>query len=238
MTEESICPLAHRSDPERPRRASYGLVCTGHARGATDALDGFGALYHELSERLVGSGTGDGGHCARNDETGIDLDHHVVEARGLIRTQLVGWAKVVLEEGPWKYAPRDDVPDIARWLRIRFDWITCQDWCPDFVDEVTTSYRAGRSLIQPNNVYRIELGPCPEIVTSMDGTEVMQDRCHGTVIAVMRKATAREQLPSEVLCSEHGEHAWGPMEWHALGRRMGRSLHTSAAEAFMRAVSG
>ncbi len=236
MTDEAVCPLTHHSDPTRPRRATYGPFCGGHHQGILDALHGLPSLYDELAERLMGSGGGDGPR-AHDDATGLDLDPHVVEARTAIRSQLVGWTRITLEDGPWKYPPTDSIRDICAWLGDRLDWILCQPWAPDFADEVIGSWRHGRALIQPNNVYRIELGPCPELL----GED--QERCPGTVIAVMRKATARELLPSVVHCTEHGNdpdepHAWEPMQWHTPGRRMGRGLHTSAAEAFMRGIAG
>lgn len=239
---EAICPLAHRSDPERPRRASYGLLCVGHHHGIHNALADVGEVWGDLGSRLAGGGGSGEGPRPHDDSTGIDLDPYVLESRTVLRTQLVGWARVTLEEGPWQYAPDDEPAAIASWLRQRVDWIEQQPWCTDMVEEITRTVGHAKSLVQPNTVYRIELGPCPESVL-VEGDVPTVINCGGTVIAVMRKASAREQLPSHVACTLHGgdqddPHAWGPMEWHALGRRMGRSLHGSAAEAFMRAVAG
>ena len=239
-----VCPLPHKHDSERPRRPADGVrVCWGHRSGFVDDLKALPVLNDELASHLSRSG-GDPGDRS-SDEVGISLDPAVVAARDHIRVTLVSWTRITLEEGPWKHAPDDTIPAITAWLLRRCDWLLNQDWTPEFVDNVRTTVRESRALIQPNTTYRIELGPCPEpvVILHPDTAEPGIECCPGTIIAVMRKASSREQLPSEVLCSAHGEdeenpHVWTPMQWHALGRRMGRSNHPDAAAAFMRAFSG
>lgn len=236
MTDQPTCPLEHHHDPERPRRASRGNLCTGHYLGLAEDIAELARLHAVLAAHLVG-GESDTGGFVPAIETGINLNRHVLEVRSLIRHQLTSWTLLVLEEGPWQHAPDDDIDAIATWLLSRIDWIADQPWSPDAAAELRTTRSRGRGLIQPNTTYRVELGPCPVLV----GED--QARCTGTVFALMRKAASREQLPSLVLCTEHGEdeddpHTWGPMQWHALGRQMGRSMHDSAAQAFLRAVSG
>jgi hypothetical protein len=235
----AICPLVHRSEPERPRRAAHGLLCAGHARRLLDDLASMPGLHDTLSSYLVRTGGGDGGGRGGNDSIGINLDPGVVKARDHIRHTLVSWACITLEEGPWTFAPDDEPRAIAAWLLQRRDWLMAQAWADELAANVSETVREARAQIQPNATYRVELGPCP--LLTMDGEQITS--CEGTVVAVMHRASSREQLPSEVVCTAHGDdeenpHAWGPMEWHALGRRMGRSLHTSAADAFLRAVSG
>ena len=237
-----VCPLAHRSQPERPRRlADNARVCWGHRSGMLADLKGMPALHGVLALHLGGSGGGPGDRSTT--EAGLSLNPAVVAARDHIRATLTSWTLIALEEGPWEAAPADNLDSIATWLLVRSDWLINQDWTPELAANLRETTSEARALIQPNTTYRIELGPCPENVVAMDGDTITLDKCAGTVFAVMRKATSREQLPSEVLCSEHGEdeeapHAWGPMQWHALGRRMGRSNHPDAAAAFMRAFSG
>ena len=236
MSDHPICPLPHRHEPERPRRTSEGTrICAGHLRGMIDDLDDLAALHDELADYLIGSGGGPGDRTTT--ETGISLNPNVVRARDHIRATLVSWTLIVLEEGPSDHGPEDTIPAMSTWLTCRFDWLTHQDWTPELATNLRETRNEARALVQPDNAYRMELGPCPELVGEV------QAHCTGTVIAVMRRASSREQLPSVVKCTAYGDdpeepHLWSPMQWHALGRRMGRSMHESAAEAFLRAVSG
>lgn len=238
------CPMPHRHDPERPRRlADNARICWGHRAGLVDDLHSLHLLHDELAEHLVGGG-GDKIRRGKGDETGIAVNRKVVDARDHIRHTLVAWTLIALEEGPWKVAPADDLAAITAWLETRTDWLLDQDWTAELATNLRETMTEARALIQPNTTYRIELGPCPEpLLELLDDGTVTQSRCDGTVIAVMRKATSREQLPSEVRCTSHGDdddapHTWGPMQWHALGRRMGRSNHEDATAAFLRSVAG
>lgn len=243
-TSSLLCPLDHARDPDRPRRLHDGArICFGHEKRTTNDLASLAALHDELTIHLVGQGEG-GGRRGKSDETGIAVNAKVIQARDHIRTMLVSWTRIALEEGPWQHAPADDLHAIAAWLEQRTDWLLRQDWTPELSSNLHTTLVEARALIQPNTTYRIELGPCPEVLLELlDGGVVRQARCGGTVVAVMRKAASREQLPSEVVCTAHGDdeeapHVWGPMQWHALGRRMGRSNHADANAAFVRAVLG
>lgn len=237
MTDHPLCPLPHKRDPERPRRAAFGVrVCAGHLLGLAEDIAALPRLHATLAQHLVASGGGDGGRSSDAD-VGVDLNPAVVTARDHIRQTLVSWALIALEEGPWDTAPEDDVRHIAVWIGKRCDWYANQDWTDEFVSNIRETVRESRALIQPNSTYRIEIGPCPELL----GDD--QAHCEGVVIAVMQRASSREQLPSEIRCTAHGEdedepHAWSPIQWHALGRRMGKSMHASAADAFIRSVSG
>ena len=233
---DALCPLEHRRDPERPRRAaSPSRLCHGHTEAVGRDLRELATLHETLAAHLVSAGGGDS--RSRDNDTGINLDDAVVKARDHIRALLVSWARIGLEEGPWSHAPADDPYSIVTWMLVRIEWFTAQEWADEMAANAAETRREAASLIQPNTVYRVELGPCPELV----GED--QAHCAGTVIAVMRRATAREQLPSVVLCTEHGDdeedpHAWSALQWHALGRKMGRQMHESAAQAFLRAVFG
>jgi hypothetical protein len=238
---ENICPLAHRNDPDRPRRATRGLLCEGHYRGLGDDLASLPGLHNTLGAYLVRTGNGDG--TRTGVDVGINLDGEVVKAREHIANLLTSWARIVLEEGTWTIAPADTPYAVACWLGARLPWIAAQAWADEFADNIHTTTREARAQVQPNTTYRIELGPCPELLAIVDDAGPRLDPCKGTVIAVMRRATSRELLPSFVACTDHGEdddqpHVWGPAQWHALGRRMGRSDHADAVEAFLRSVAG
>lgn len=237
MTDHPICPLTHRVDPERPRHATHGRICTGHYQRLTDDLTDMPRLHTQLANHLHTTGSSD--HGGRGDDGGINLNPAVVAARDHIRNSLVTWVRIVLEEGPGDYAPSDTLTAMASWLTVRLPWLANQDWTESLCVEWHDNVVEARSLIQPNTTYRVELGACPEMM--IDGDTLYH--CPGTVVAVMHRTSSRETLPDRVACTIHGDdedepHAWGPMQWHALGRRMGRSLHTSAAEAFLDALRG
>lgn len=246
MTERpETCTAPHRHDPERPRRASHGRLCTGHYLGLVEDLAELPRLHDALVAQLVARGGDDAGRRSDSDAIGISLDNRVVRARDHIRATLVAWTRIALEEGPWTHAPDDRLTDIAAWLGQRRDWLAAQPWADELVLNLRETRDEARRLRQPNTAYRVEIGPCPEPLLAYDADtgEVTHAPCPGTVIALMHRAASREQLPARILCTEHGEdeeapHAWGPMQWHALGRRMGRSLDASAADAFLRAVGG
>lgn len=242
MSDSALtCPLHHHNDPDRPRQLHDGArLCYGHEKRTIIDLASLAALHDELTTHLTGQG--EGGRRGKSDETGIAVRTDVIKARDHIRNLLVGWTRIALEEGPWGHAPDDDLHAITAWLIRRGDWLLRQDWTVELSANLHTTLVEARALIQPNTTYRVELGPCPELVYD-EGAEQAIHRCPGTVVAIMRKAASREQLPSEVVCTEHGDdeenpHTWGPMQWHALGRRMGRSNDDDAAAAFLRAVSG
>lgn len=245
MSEEApTCPIPHRTYPERPRRAATGvLVCEGHRRDLPVRIRELGHLHAQLTAHLVarGDGTSDGSR-GPSKSTGIALNPPVVAARAEIRNCLVAWVRITLEEGPAKTLPADDVARMTDWLARRSDWLAAQLWIDDLFADVAATTRQARGLVQPNTLYRVEIGPCPEVVLTLhDDGSIESQRCPGQVVAVMHRATSRELLPDACVCTEHGEdeeapHAWTPSQWHTLGRRMGRTLDLDAADAFVRAV--
>ena len=157
--EHPICPLTHHNDPDRPRRTTPGArICHGHYQRLGDDLAALPALHAELSAHLHATGSGPG----RGDgDDGLNLNTAVLDARHHIRNSLVTWVRIVLEEGPGDHAPDDDLPTIAAWLNARLSWLANQDWTPALCREWRDNVAEARSLIQPNSVYRVELGPCP-----------------------------------------------------------------------------
>lgn len=207
-------------------------LCEGHYNGLRRNLAELPALYAELAAYLVNSGAAGSGP---GQSVGIVLDGAVVVGRDHIKHTLVSWARIALEEGPWRIAPQDTVADMARWLDARAEWLSNREWSDEIARNLAETASEGRRLVQPDKPYIVELGPCPELI----GDE--QTRCNGQVMAIMRRADSL--LPSVVRCTTHGDddedaHAWGATEWHALGRRMGKALNTSAMAALVGALAG
>lgn len=238
-----LCPLEHHHQPERPRRVRDGSwICYGHEKRLRIDLATLPHIYDSLVLHLAGGGGSDGIRRGRDDATGIALNRKVTAARHHIRNSLVTWVRIALEDGPWKHYPADDVHSMAVWLLRRDTWLLSHQWTPGLAKEWHDNVAEGRALMQPNTAYQVEIGRCPEQLLVMDGDLEAFVACSGTVVAQMHHASSRELLPSVILCTEHGDdedepHAWTPIQWHALGRKMGRSMHESAAQAFLRAIA-
>lgn len=235
----ALCPLPHRDG--RELRVGRGLVvCGGHLRGLQNDVASIPGLYRTLERHLVSSGSGESGG-RRGDEIGANLNPEVMDARHELRNLLVTWVRVTVDEGPWQHYPADSLDEMMRWLVTRSHWIGARAWAPEMVTDVRWHVGRGRHLVQPNTTYRVEIGPCPEVVLSLEGDAVLATKCEGTVIAVMHRAASREMLPGVIECTAHGEdeeapHRWTPTEWHTLGRKMGRSDHGNAVDAFLRSL--
>ena len=231
---DSICPSYHAKDPERPRASRDGVrLCEGHYAGMRENLAALPTLHEQLARYLVESG-GDGSRKSR-DSVGIALTPAVVATRDHIMATLVAWARIALEEGPWRQAPPDNAVDIAHWLDLRADWLANREWSSEVAHNLAETAGEARRLLQPDKPYMVEIGACPQLL----GEE--QTHCDGTIIAVMRRADSL--LPSMLRCTTHGEdedepHVWGAAEWHTLGRRMGRRLDGDAMAALTRAIAG
>jgi hypothetical protein len=232
---DDTCIAPHRHDPDRPRRAVDGLrLCPGHLEGLRRDLRELPRMHTELVGRLLEVGD-QVGRTGRGDAVGIALSDTVVRTRDHIRATLVSWAQVALEEGPWEVAPPNDLATIGAWLDDRAEWFAAREWADEIVRNLTETIAEARAALHPNSVYRVELGPCPEVA----GED--QERCPGMVIAFMRRQD--DVLPSVVRCTERGDqgedepHAWTADRWHALGRRMGRDLHPEAAAALLAAIT-
>lgn len=241
---ESLCPCVHRKDPERPRRSAPGVrLCAGHLGGLRENIATLPRIHDQLAAYLVSSG-GEG-HAPKSEAVGIALNADVVKTRDNIRNDLVSWTRIALEEGPWSIPPSDDLRDVAAWLVMRVDWLANQDWSDEIARSIQDTVTEARALVQPNTTYRVEIGPCPEpvVVLHEETGEPGLERCDGTVIAVMQRVTSGEKLPGIVRCTSHGDdeetpHEWGPTQWHALGRRMGRTLNADATTMLIQAMSG
>lgn len=231
MSEAANCIASHRRDPDRPRRAlDGGHLCAGHIGGLRRDLATLPTLHRLLATSLGGANAPDDGRTGLS--TGIALDQEIVRTRDHIRATLVSWAQITLEEGPWTVAPRDALTDIAIWLDARIPWLAARPWADQLVKNLSETTAEARALIQPDRPYRVELGPCPELLD--DDT-----RCDGTVIAVMRRQDSL--LPSVVRCTSHGDddenpHAWGAAQWHALGRHMGLTLNDTGMATLIAAL--
>jgi len=212
MSEHGNCISDHG---DKPRRAADGLrVCAGCQTRTRDGIVTMPALWTMLAGCLTGGASSPVGEFVRSSPTpGLNLNDRAATARTDIRNHLHCWARIGLDEGPWKLAPVDTLPTIAAWIAMRLDWYLAQDWSDEFVRETVDLARTANSLRQPETIRRFEVGPCPE------------PDCGGTLLTELRATDSL--LPSLVWCDkapvdEDGVqvHVWPADQWYQLGRKI------------------
>ena len=215
-TPRPLCPLTHGTDPdgnERHRQAADGIVlCDWHHRWLRRHIAGLPALDDALVHALAGGSGGIGVVVSYRPEPGISLDPRAVLAREHLRVQLVGWARVCIEEGPWSDVPDDTVPAIARWLLPRSDWLAARPYADEVAATFATTWSESWRVAYPDGARRYPVGECPE------------RGCDGILVAVVRDAD--ELLPSTLRCTagdDDERHEWPADQWPALGRRLKRT---------------
>ena len=206
----ALCPLDHDQD----KRAADGLaVCLWHRDRAERAVAELPALYDALQRRLAAAGSsGPSGMPTAKKDPGLDLNHRVVTCRANIRANLVGWARFAIEERRLHYPP-DTVYAIASFVVRQVDWYLAGPGARQFASDVIDDWTTAKSLADPNNVRRFDVGPCPE------------PDCQGILVAYLRPMDSL--LPSNVICDTSPEdddgnltHLWPADKWMLLGRRV------------------
>lgn len=207
---DSLCPIDH----DRDKRNADGLnVCLWHRDRAERAVAELPALYDALQRRLVAGGsTGLTGMPAAKKDPGLDLNHRVVSCRTNIKANLVGWARFAIEERGM-HCPPDDVYAISAFVVRQVDWFLAGPGARQFANDVIDDWSTARSLTDPNNTRRFDVGPCPE------------PECEGILVAYIRPKDSL--LPSHVICDSSPEdedgnltHLWPADRWMLLGRRV------------------
>jgi hypothetical protein len=85
-------------------------------------------------------------------------DERPTEALDELRTQLVGWARIVVEEHATAW-PADTVVAVARFLMLHLDWLRRQEAAAEVKNDLGRSLAKLRSSVdqQPERIYA---GPC------------------------------------------------------------------------------
>jgi hypothetical protein len=223
---DTLCPLPHRHEPDRPRRAiDGGYLCSGHLAGLTRDITTAPELYDALAQQLATVGSG-GEPVSGSRDPGMALNEAAADARATLRAVLASWARVVVEDRginpPGRSAPEalplgfigpprlewvaDDSPlVVARWLATHVDWLACQPFADEVCAEIRDATSRAWSIAYPSGRRRYEVGPCPL-------------ECDGTLWASL--ARVDDLLPSRLRCSADPEHEWGADQWLTLGRRL------------------
>ena len=229
MTEHPRCVLAHVKDPERPRPASAGYLCTGHYLGLEKILAELPSLFSDAEQSLIpGTPTGRGSSETQDDTTSLSLrptrtpfDERVSESTAKLRDLLASWASVVTEEHPsGLHSPRFEPHTLSRFLLTWLPWVCEQPWVDDFDTEVRDGRKALYAALTPSRTSRVPLGPCeaPVACDVLTGAEMT---CQGIMEAVVRDST--DDLPPEITCQVCGLSK-PPTEWRALSRRWRKGM--------------
>ena len=86
-----------------------------------------------------------------------------------------------------------------------------------------------RDVAHGVRVRRATVGPCPEIILTLeaDGREILT-RCEGTIVSTLRERDPDDEedglLPQAVTCTLDRSHTWTPWQWVDVGRRIGRQI--------------
>lgn len=152
-----------------------------------------GALDEELTTtRLRQSKTGGAasGVLSRSYDRPLAWDQKAAEIQDALRATTVGWVRVVLEErgGPM---PTDALPDMARWLLARLEYLRHHPDAEEIADEFHDATTRAWEIIDRATA-KSYAGPCRE--------EVPETEDHGPVCCVA-ELHAREGART-VICKE------------------------------------
>lgn len=211
------CVVPHAKDPDRPRTATVGLLCTGHHAGLEQQLAELPALVADVEESLPrGSGSG-GPKVGGTREQPLPYSEPVSAALRAAQAVLASWCLLVLEESPdGLHSPASDLRSLSRFLLTNLDWCAAQPWVDDLHRETREVTGALRAVLTLCPTRRVDLGPCDTPV-ACDVSTHDEQTCPGIMRAVLRSSD--EELPAVISCTACGM-ATEPAQWRALSRRL------------------
>ena len=213
------CPASHRDD--RERSSAPGLrLCLGCRRRLEVSVTALPALDLDLELALIHGEAPAGDPITHRKDPGLVINQAALEARTLMRHQLVAQVRMINEEQGLTTWPADTVPAMVAHVARHFDWLARHDAAEVWVEEWADVRSQARRAAFPSGVRRFDLAPCIEV------------DCVGTLVAVLRRSD--DLLPSAVTCNAEVTHVWESHEWMALGRR----IHASGYTALLRQVGG
>jgi hypothetical protein len=134
---------------------------------------------------------------------GICLDDETVAVRSNMIGVLSSWCEMIVEEHRVTGPRRRDVRTLASFLQAYLDWLATHAVAPDFAEEIVGLVLSVRKVLNPAQVWTIDLAPC------------LRDGCGQMVRASI--STVQHRLPPQVCCD--AGHTWQPREWLDLGRQ-------------------
>ncbi|RCV53484.1 hypothetical protein [Marinitenerispora sediminis] len=188
------------------------------------------------------------GHV-KASEAPIPVDLRATEARAVLRSTLVTWVRVILDDnhidihGPtcrrcthWSCGqirrsrpPADTLPAMARWLRDRATWIRHAPYGPECVDEIVAAVREVRRVVdRPTRRVPLHV-TCTQITLNGD----TPTPCGGDLYAVVADGLAAH---GQIRCAADPGHvttvtAWVAEEERAARRRGRLAAHLTSRVA-------
>ncbi len=148
------------------RPVQDAIICQGCSDRLERALGDIPALVHDLEitrsrqSRTGGQGIG---IVVRGAERPLPWDQRAAEATDVLRSTLVGWVRVALNEAHPRpaTAPLGLLPHMARFLLALMPWLRQHPTADQAVDELTHAVSNAQHVIDraPDRVYA---GPCRE----------------------------------------------------------------------------
>ena len=205
--EAHRCPLAHRRDPDRPRRARWQqVVCRDCGADLLRALDRLPALAEAVAARPYAMATRPGidASTPRLVTVLADWVDHVPPSVAPDRPAVTDRADDDrADTDPADTDPGDPDPaHLAVWLARSLDYICEQPWVAEFASALRRLREDALCALYPPVVRRRPLGPCAE------------DGCDGDLIPITPPSAHR---PLGLVCDTCGI-AWHSTAWITLGR--------------------
>jgi predicted DNA-binding transcriptional regulator AlpA len=179
------------------------VVCLSGAQRDLSALPG---LYHSCERALTASASAPKTQrVSRSLSYGIALNVGAVDARDLVRSRLLSWCDLVVDERGCT-PPDRSVAALSTFLHRHIRWLCAHSAAYDAVTEIAEMASAARSAANPHRSRKFRVGPCVEA------------GCDGDLIAVIHSSD--RLLPSEVRCAADSQHVWPATRWRELDRRV------------------
>ena len=153
------------------RPAPDSTLCAVCTTRLGDALDRISELWPEVTVRLTGEKAVDYSTLGTSPSRDVPMpfDLKASDLRDDVRVKVVGWVRVLLEEGGTYDGP-DEVSRLAEWLRAQVTEIARAGWAIDCLSEITDAVNQMTRLIDSPPA-RIYAGRCSFIgVIGPDGT--------------------------------------------------------------------
>lgn len=205
----TTCIAAHPNDPPL---ALPGLRLCGHHHGRlARSIEDVRTLWPVLAVVVaLGNAAAGGSHHGKpgsRPPCRIDvLD--ITDPRGITHAQVVGWARIVIEERNLSARPTD-IEQAARLLATHMDWLAAQPWVDECLAELgDASYRIRRAC---NDLPDPPIGRCPDVDPMGE-----QDACGGP-LRITRAEHFGDVSALDVRCARCGSR-WGVNDLVHVGR--------------------
>jgi hypothetical protein len=223
VTDGVLCQVPRGEDVCGRQIRDAALLCAGCAGLLERVLSEVPSLVEDLEttrarlSRTGGRSIG-GGHSS---ERPLPWSEHAAEASGLLRSTLVSWVRVVVDERGVT-APRNTLEAVAVFLLRHVEWLRHHPDAAEVVDEIRFAVREARQAVDraPDRWYAGRCGhvdleaqveaivmsgvppiPCPEELYVREGADTVQCRTCSTEHNVERRRASLSRRIEDQLAS-------------------------------------